>query len=194
MNTSNNNYIVYTNGTMKSYVDAVNLAINTSNNNYIVYTNETMKAYVDYVNSTNGVGAGSYNDTWINQTIYNKTQVNDINTSMKNYVDTQNTSQTNYINTQNASQTNWVTSTFVSIASIVNLVGNWSADKVNVAFTNTHETFAENVTFVKNISVGGSINLTTNNQKMYYGGGEGQQYYNGTCMIIKGPTSTLEIC
>ena len=40
-----------------------------------------MAAYVDAK-----VAAGAYNDAWINQTIYNTTQVNAINTSMINYV------------------------------------------------------------------------------------------------------------
>ena len=42
------------------------------------------------------------------------------------------------------------------------------------------------------LTVAGDINITDSNT-MYYGA-EGQQYYNGSCMIIKGPTSTLELC
>jgi len=128
-------------------------------------TNDTLTNYILYVNGTN-TGSGVYDDTWINTTIdskdliqnnsvvnwvnnvfatitnlnlkvswtdlwnqvYNKTEVNDINTSMKNYVD-------------------WVNST--------NGVGgetNWNANWTDVAFTNTHETFDENVTFAKNIT------------------------------------------
>lgn len=106
------------------------------------YTNAS---YV-YQNVTNP----SYNDAWINGTIYNKIQVNDINTSMRNYVNSiasysdgwinstidnkilvQNTSLNNYITIQNNSLINWVTSTFASLTTIVNAVGNWSADKVN---------------------------------------------------------------
>jgi len=43
------------------------------------------------------------------------------------------------------------------------------------------------------LTVVGDINLTQDNDKIYYGTG-GQQYYNGTCMIIVGSTSTLSIC
>ena len=69
---------------MKNYVDSQDLAYNTSNNNYIVIHNGTMAAYVNAK-----VTAGTYNDAWINQTIYNTTQVNAINTShANNYVDT----------------------------------------------------------------------------------------------------------
>ncbi|MGY4884799.1 MAG: hypothetical protein ACP5NZ_04445, partial [Nanobdellota archaeon] len=66
----------YTNVTNTSYMTGDNFTIQ----------NDSMKNYVLYVNSTNGAGSGTYNDTWINQTIYNKTQVNEINTSMQNYV------------------------------------------------------------------------------------------------------------
>jgi hypothetical protein len=43
------------------------------------------------------------------------------------------------------------------------------------------------------LTVSGDINLTSDNDRMYYGSG-GVQYYNGTCMIIEGSTSILEIC
>jgi len=76
---------------------------NTSMVNYIGTVNTSMKNYVD-----SQISAGAYNDTWINQTIYNKTQVDAINTSMKNYVDVQNTSQTNAMTAQNTSQTNYI--------------------------------------------------------------------------------------
>ncbi len=70
--------------------------------------NTSMKNYVLYVNSTNGVGgAGSYEDSWINGTIDNKIEV------------------------QNTSLVNWVNSVFVTIASLVDKVGNWSADKAD---------------------------------------------------------------
>ena len=81
MNTSNNNYILYTNGTMKSYVnsedtrfnntlksyiDSQDSLFNTSNNNYILYTNTTMKNYVDtrgYLTSYTETDPLAYNGT-----------------------------------------------------------------------------------------------------------------------------------
>ena len=50
--------------------------------NYVNLQNTSMKNYVD-----NQIISNEYDDSWINQTIYNTTQVNAINTSMKNYVD-----------------------------------------------------------------------------------------------------------
>ena len=56
-----------------------------------------------YINMTNE----PYNDDWINSTIDNKVEI------------------------QNSSVVNWANSVFVQIANILDLVGNWSADKVN---------------------------------------------------------------
>jgi len=122
INTSNNNYIVYTNGTMKAYVDATDLAINTSNNNYILW-----------VNSTNGVGSGAYNDTWINTTFYNTTQIVEINTSMQNYVIYTNGTMKSYvdavdlaINTSNNNYILVVNGTMKDYVDAVNLAINES--------------------------------------------------------------------
>ena len=121
-NASINNYIVYTNGTMKSYVDATDLAINTSNNNYILW-----------VNSTNGVGSGAYNDTWINTTFYNTTQIVEINTSMQNYVIYTNGTMKSYvdavdlaINTSNNNYILVVNGTMKDYVDAVNLAINES--------------------------------------------------------------------
>jgi hypothetical protein len=77
------------NATNASYMTGANFTIQ----------NQSLNNYILYVNSTNGAG-GSYADAWINATIYNKGEVNDINTSMKNYVDWQNTSVTNALATK----------------------------------------------------------------------------------------------
>jgi hypothetical protein len=85
-----------------------------------------MKNYVD-----SQIVAGTYNDSWINQTIYNRTIVDtniiNVNTSMKNYVDSQdisyNTSNNNYIYSNNLSVVNWVTSAFVGLANLISQVG-----------------------------------------------------------------------
>ena len=70
--------------------------------------NASMKNYVDYVNSTNGAGSGSYSDAWINQTIYNKTQVDAQNTSQTNYINSNNASIINYLNSNNNSINNYI--------------------------------------------------------------------------------------
>ena len=104
--------IAENNASMKNYVDLQNTSLknyvnfqNTSQTNLINLNNVSMKNYVD-----SQISASSYDDSWINETIYNKTQVDtnitNANTSMKNYVDFQNTSQTNYINWNNESVTN----------------------------------------------------------------------------------------
>ena len=95
--------------------------------------NTSMKNYVDYVNSTNGAG-GSYSDTWINSTIDSK------------------------ILTQNNSINNWVNNIFVKISNIIDLVGNWSADKTSYYTSSQIEgilangSFADTDTFVANYS------------------------------------------
>jgi len=132
------------NATNNSYLEIKNW--NATNESYMTGSNFTlqnisMQNYVLYVNSTNPVGGGSYDDSWINGTIdnkistdnssinnwvtsvfatianlaskvswtdlwnqvYNETEVNNINTSMKNYVDWLNTSNNNYISDVNTS-------------------------------------------------------------------------------------------
>ena len=132
VNDSVNNYIVdyvgIQNTSLVNYIGVVN----TSVNNYISDNNDSVNNYILYVNSTNGAGSGSYADAWINETIYNKTDVDDINTSMKNYadgtfttetyVDTQNTSQTNYIGVVNTSMKNYADDTFLTEEA------NWNAN------------------------------------------------------------------
>ena len=67
--------------------DSVNNYIadnNASVNNYIADNNNSVNAYILYVNSTNGAGSGSYDDTWINDTIDSKILVQ--NNSLVNYI------------------------------------------------------------------------------------------------------------
>ena len=52
INTSNNNFILYTNSTMKSYVDAVDSAINDSNNNYIGEVNDSVNNWITQNNNS----------------------------------------------------------------------------------------------------------------------------------------------
>ena len=112
LNTSNNNYIVEYGGLLNTSNNNYILANNQSVNNYITQNNNSVLNYILYVNSTNsGV---SYSDLWINSTFYNTTQVNAINTSMKNYVDSQdilfNTSNNNYLTQNNNSVNNYIVS------------------------------------------------------------------------------------
>ena len=92
------------NATNTSYMEGSNFTIQ----------NESMKNYVLYVNSTNGGGSGSYDDSWINDTVNSKITAN------------------------NNSVVNWVNDVFATIlslsdyvknADLLSLVGNWSADK-----------------------------------------------------------------
>ena len=81
------------NGTIynKTYVDEMNVSLNNyigANNvsvgNYILDSNTTL--YGMLMNGSFLNVAGEYEDAWINETIYNKTEVDDINTSMLNWV------------------------------------------------------------------------------------------------------------
>jgi hypothetical protein len=67
-----------------------------------IYENGSVECETD-----DSSGSDSYNDSWINSAIDNK------------------------ISVQNTSIVNWITLTFIKLADIVGLVGNWSADKVN---------------------------------------------------------------
>ncbi len=151
--------------------------------------NTSMKNYVDWVNSTNGVGGeGSYDDSWINQTIYNTTQVNAINTSMKNYVDStftnenyvnsQNTSMRNYVNAQNTSQTNLINLNNQSVTNAINAVAaigepNWNANysifltHATTSYVNTQNLSMRNYVNLQNTSqnswISGAYNTTRNN-------------------------------
>lgn len=95
--------------------------MNTSNNNYILATNSTMRDYVLFVNTTNGAGSGSYNDAWINQTFYNKTDVN-LNISINNV------SVNNYINTLNSTGLiqNWNISGWIYNWNASGLIKTWA--------------------------------------------------------------------
>ena len=64
----------------------------------------------------------------------------------------------------------------------------------NIAFTPAGGNVGIGIeTPTQKLTVKGEINITEDNDKMYYGTA-GEQYSNGSCMIIKGPSSTLELC
>ena len=79
---------------------------------------------------------------------------------MKNYVDSQdllyNTSNNNFITSNNQSIVNWATSTFATLLSIVDQVGNWSQDKSNYY----------NTTQVNEINTSVTNFITSNNQSV----------------------------
>ena len=137
------------------------------------------------------------------------------NISMKNYVDIQNTSQTNAMTAQNTSQTNYINvvaarwndnytnmqtncgSSFVTgiYANGTFMCGSagaetdpkWTANWTNVACTNIHETFTENVTFAKNISVdGNTLYVDSNNDRV--GIGTTSPGYN---LVVNGSAGSL---
>lgn len=154
------------NGTLKDYFDGLYIGIGTEteskwNANYSTFllnnisiTNAlNTKLGISQWNATNTSYAlltelnnGSYlnvdtnigNWTADKSDYYTSSQVNDVNTSMQNYVNTQNTSVTNALNTKlgisqwNATNTSYYLASNPSgfYSSISNL-GNWTADKVN---------------------------------------------------------------
>lgn len=91
------NYSTFLTHATTSYVNSQN----SSMNNYLASNNDSVKNYILYVNGTNGAGSGSYNDAWINQTFYNKSDVtvniSSANSSMNNYLASNNVSINNYI-------------------------------------------------------------------------------------------------
>jgi hypothetical protein len=148
-----------------------------------------------YLNTTNA----TYNTWAYNQTIPANAYTDIQNTSMKNYVDAQNTSQTNYINSNNQSIVNTL-NLYVLISTLIDRVGNWSADKVNyytkTDINNFNESYLNTTnssylpltggTMTGNLNLSANVNLTMN--------GGNQIGSNITCVTIKGATSVLEIC
>lgn len=195
-NTSNNNYLIsyvllqnnsiinWVNSLLTSYYTKTEVDNqNTSQNNYIALNNNSINNYILYVNSTNGAGGGSYNDAWINQTIYNKsivdTNLTNLNTSNNNYivdyVTIQNTSQNNYIAVVNTSMKNYVDGQDSSYNTSNNnyiLANNNSVVNGLTAQDNTYNTSNNNYLTANNNSVNNNIvqsimiiNQTQNNSR-----------------------------
>jgi len=160
------NYIGVQNTSMKNYVDSQDILFNTSQNNYIAQNNASVVNWVNVVFAkiTDLSAYVTWSGIWAQ--VYNETEVNAINTSMKNYADTtmtaQNTSQTNYINAQNTSVTN-------ALNTKLNLAGGTMTGNLNI--TNS------------NLSVGSRIILALNTC-----GGmvSGEICRNATGVFIKG--------
>ena len=102
-----------------------------------------MKNYVDWVNTTNPAGEGSYDDSWINDTIDTRTRVlydalisYDETKSIEilGWIDGRNTSVTNYANFLNTTQTNHI-NTKLSLSGGT-MTGNISLSNSGVRLTN----------------------------------------------------------
>ena len=100
INTSNNNYIVYTNTTLANYVDTENTRVNATIANYVdtrgYLTSGNLAPYstLSYLTSAhynkteaNNLLAPKVDWTTLWTQVYNETEIGLINTSMKNYVD-----------------------------------------------------------------------------------------------------------
>jgi len=198
----NANYSIFLTHATTSYVDLQNTsqnnwisgAYNTTRNNYVAFVNTSMRNYVNLQNTSmknyvdNQIISNEYDDSWINQTIYNTTQVNAINTSMKNYVDStftnenyvnsQNTSMRNYVNAQNTSQTNLINLNNQSVTNAINAVAaigepNWNANysifltHATTSYVNTQNLSMRNYVNLQNTSqnswISGAYNTTRNN-------------------------------
>lgn len=116
MNTSNNNFILFTNTTMKSYVDALNTAFNNSNNNYIAQNNNSVNNYI--LQNNNSVN---------NYILANNNSVNNYilftNTSMKSYVDANFIKNQTPVNFTTANATNFYTNSYGGNCPLTN--GSW---------------------------------------------------------------------
>ncbi len=137
----------------------VNTLISTNNdsvNNYIAQNNVSVNNYILYVNSTNQ--GTPYDDTWINNTFYNTTEVNAINTSQTNFNLEMNTSVTNtfgnfYTKSEsdaiNTSQTNFNLEMNTSVTNTIDSIGTYDDTWINDTFYNTTQI--------------GEINISNNN-------------------------------
>jgi len=103
-----------------------------------------------------GISTSSYDDAWINGTIYNTTDVDEINTSMKNYVDWVNTTNTGGTDTDtfvanysqflenNESLTNYIESNNISIENYILYVNSTNGDGGTDTFVANYSQFLLN--------------------------------------------------
>ncbi|OQA67057.1 MAG: hypothetical protein BWY36_00800 [Candidatus Diapherotrites archaeon ADurb.Bin253] len=140
---------------MRNYVNLQN-----ASQTYLINLNN--QSVTNYINSVASIGEPNWNANYsIFLTHATTSYVDAQNLSMRNYVNLQNASQTYLINLNNQSVTNYIN----SVASIGE--PNWNANYSNVAFTNIHETFNQNVTFLRNISVdGNTLVVDSNNNRV----------------------------
>ncbi|MDP3986768.1 MAG: hypothetical protein Q8P81_00910, partial [Nanoarchaeota archaeon] len=150
VNTTRNNYVSDTfvpyTGASKNVdfgdrnltVNGTTLFVSTNNGGRVgigTLTPQNKLNLIGDLNATGSIYLGNVNVSTIDYVlIQNTSLVNYIavqNGSLVNYIAVNNASVNNYIAANNDSVTNWVDSVFVQISNIVNLVGNWSADKAD---------------------------------------------------------------
>ncbi len=156
-NATNTSYleIRYWNATNTSYMTGDNFTLqNTSMQNYVLYTNSTMKSYVDSKFLTSYTETDPYwtanysafNATWSNT--YNATE----NASINNSIFSNNVSMRNYVNLQNASMNNSVFAYNTSMRNYVN-----SQDLIFNA-SNNNSMLAMNTTLMQILNNGSYFN------------------------------------
>ena len=183
----------YTNMTNLSYMTLDNFTLqNLSMRNYVNLQNASQtylinlnnQSVTNYINSVASIGEPNWNANYSiflthattsyvdAQNLSMRNFVNYTNNTMTQYVGIQNLSMRNYVNLQNASQTYLINLNNQSVTNYINSVAsigepNWNANYSNVAFTNIHETFNQNVTFLRNISVdGNTLVVDSNNNRV----------------------------
>ena len=169
----------YTKSEINDINDSVNnsmFATNLSMRNFVNYTNNTMKDYVD-----TRVAAGIYDDSWINRTFYTKSQ-SDANLTHLNATIIQILNNGTYANMTNISYMTGINFTLqnISMRNYVNLQNTSQNYLINTKVNKSGDTMTGN------LNLSANVNLTMS--------GGNQISSNSTCIIIKGPTSRLEIC
>ncbi|MBP6857097.1 hypothetical protein KBC25_01590 [Candidatus Pacearchaeota archaeon] len=150
--------------------------VNTSMRYYVNYTNNTMRQYVDAK-----VASGIYDDSWINRTFYTKSQ-SDANLTHLNATIIQILNNGTYANMTNISYMTGINFTLqnISMRNYVNLQNTSQNYLINTKVNKSGDTMTGN------LNLSANVNLTMS--------GGNQISSNSTCIIIKGPTSRLEIC
>ena len=151
----------YTNMTNLSYMTLDNFTLqNLSMRNYVNLQNASQtylinlnnQSVTNYINSVASIGEPNWN---ANYSIF-------LTHATTSYVDTQNLSMRHFVNYANNTMKDYVDARVASIGE-----PNWNANYSNVAFTNIHETFNQNVTFLRNISVdGNTLVVDSNNNRV----------------------------
>ena len=155
-NLSMRHFVNYTNNTMTQYVGIQNLSmrnyVNLQNASQTYLINLNNQSVTNYINSVASIGEPNWN---ANYSIF-------LTHATTSYVDTQNLSMRHFVNYANNTMKDYVDARVASIGE-----PNWNANYSNVAFTNIHETFNQNVTFLRNISVdGNTLVVDSNNNRV----------------------------
>ncbi|MGY4884455.1 MAG: hypothetical protein ACP5NZ_02640, partial [Nanobdellota archaeon] len=144
----------------QSWLNTYNQTTNESINNYINATNTSL---VNWVNST-FVPLSSMINYYTKSEVYNKTEIEQINDSMENYVNAQNQSQTNLINTINQTTINLINSNNASLNNYINFT-NFSMQNYVNATNESMKNYVDS-TFVNQSDIG---SLNVNNSQYLQG-------------------------